>query len=109
MHSELTPRNNKRRRGWCWTVSAALVALAAAGVPAASATAATQAGSQAAQPRGGAGTAYSWGNNSTGQLGQGGTTNALAPKRVANLARDVQQMSAGTDGSLALTRDGAVW
>jgi alpha-tubulin suppressor-like RCC1 family protein len=109
MNRVLTLGKKQRRRAWCWTASAALVALAAAGVPAASATAATQAGSKAAQPRGGAGTAYSWGNNSTGQLGQGGDTNSLVPKRVAKLARDVEQMSAGTDGSLALTRDGAVW
>src|SRR5580693_2856624 len=109
MHRELTQKKNQRRRAWCWTASAALAALAAAGLPAAMATAATQAGNQAALPRGASGTAYSWGNNATGELGQGGTTNSLAPKRVAKLASNVEQMSAGTDGSLALTGDGAVW
>jgi alpha-tubulin suppressor-like RCC1 family protein len=83
-------------------MSAALVALAAAGLPAASASAAGPAG-------GPAGTAYSWGNNATGELGQGNYASAVAPKRVLRLlVSSVRDVSAGTNSSLALTSGGAV-
>jgi alpha-tubulin suppressor-like RCC1 family protein len=107
----LTPGSTRLPRGFCWAASAGLAALLTSSLPAASAatTAASQAGSTTAQSRAAVGAAYSWGNNATGELGQGNHTNALVPKRVLRLpANSVKAVSAGTNASLALTRSGTV-
>ncbi len=75
----------------------------------ATATAAPRAGGRAGHRPALVGTAYSWGNNATGELGQGNRANALVPKRVFRLlVNSVRDLSAGTDASLALTTSGAV-
>src|SRR5580658_6827753 len=100
----LIPGTMQRGPAWCWT-SVALVALAAAGLPAASAAAATQAGGRASHRPAPVGTAYSWGNNAAGELGQGSHANSVVPKRVLRLpVNSIKAVSAGTDASLALTR-----
>ncbi|WP_129721376.1 RCC1 domain-containing protein [Xylanivirga thermophila] len=54
------------------------------------------------------GTVWSWGRNSSGQLGDGGTTNRSTPVQVKGLA-DIVQISAGGSHSMALKSDGTVW
>ncbi len=56
------------------------------------------------------GQVYAWGTNSSGQLGNGGTTNSPLPLRV-RLPRGVtaRSVSAGFDHSLALGSDGHVY
>jgi alpha-tubulin suppressor-like RCC1 family protein len=55
------------------------------------------------------GLAFAWGNNQTGELGQGNLKDSAVPLRIARLARPIAAISSGTDGSLALTRGGRVW
>ena len=60
------------------------------------------------------GNAYAWGYNSSGQLGDGTTTNRAAPvmvRKPASAPADFTyvQVSAGTDHSLALGSDGYVY
>jgi len=54
------------------------------------------------------GTAWSWGNNTQGQLGDGTTTNRCAPVQVTGLSA-VETVGAGTAHSFATTGDGSVW
>jgi len=54
------------------------------------------------------GTVYSWGTNSSGQLGRGGTANVAI--RIAGFAdKKITQISAGESHSLALDEDGHAW
>ena len=54
------------------------------------------------------GTVWSWGDNGSGQLGDGSTGNRSAPFQVASLS-DVFAVAAGGNHTLALTGDGRVW
>jgi alpha-tubulin suppressor-like RCC1 family protein len=54
------------------------------------------------------GTAWTWGNNSQGQLGDNTTTERCSPIRVAGLT-GVSTVGAGQDHTLITTGDGAVW
>jgi alpha-tubulin suppressor-like RCC1 family protein len=54
------------------------------------------------------GTAWCWGKNSQGQLGDGTQQDRLRPVMVANL-RQVRSVHAGAEHSCALLRDGSVW
>jgi alpha-tubulin suppressor-like RCC1 family protein len=55
------------------------------------------------------GLAFAWGNNQTGELGQGHKQDSAVPLRIASLARPIAAISSGADGGLALTRGGRVW
>ena len=55
------------------------------------------------------GLAFAWGNNQTGELGQGNQKDSAVPLRIARLGWPIAAISSGTDGSLALTRRGRVW
>jgi alpha-tubulin suppressor-like RCC1 family protein len=54
------------------------------------------------------GTVWAFGDNSRGQLGDGGTTNRYEPRRVAGLSQ-VSAIAAGPAFNLALRDDGTVW
>jgi ELWxxDGT repeat protein len=54
------------------------------------------------------GTLWSWGNNSNGQLGDGGTTSRLAPIQVGP-ATTWSDIAVGASHSLALRSDGSLW
>jgi len=54
------------------------------------------------------GTVWSWGDNSSGQLGDGTTTLRPAPVRVAGIS-NVVRVAAGENFSIAMQADGAVW
>ena len=54
------------------------------------------------------GTVWAWGGNSYGQVGNGSTSDVVAPIQVTGLA-DVVAISAGTRHTLALKSDGSVW
>ena len=54
------------------------------------------------------GTVYTWGNNSSGQLGNGNTNDSNAPVSVAGLGADIQTISAGDAHSVALLTNGTV-
>ncbi len=54
------------------------------------------------------GTVWAWGGNSSGQLGDGTTTNRMTPVRVSNLANAVA-IACGNSFSAALKEDGTVW
>jgi alpha-tubulin suppressor-like RCC1 family protein len=54
------------------------------------------------------GTAWAWGRNVEGQLGDGTTTPRLTPVQIASLA-NVVAVSAGGAHSLAVKQDGTVW
>ena len=56
----------------------------------------------------GDGTAWSWGNNEHGQLGDNTTTNKNTPVQVSDLS-GVQAISGGGYHSMALKDDGTVW
>ena len=56
------------------------------------------------------GAVWSWGSGRFGKLGHGTTQNQLLPKKVEALTgQRVVAVSAGSDHSLAITADGAVW
>ncbi len=54
------------------------------------------------------GTAWAWGANADGQLGDGTLTEHDTPEQVAGLS-GVRQVAAGWDQSLAVRSDGTVW
>jgi alpha-tubulin suppressor-like RCC1 family protein len=54
------------------------------------------------------GTVWAWGDNSSGQLGDGTLTNRPSPVQVAALS-GIAKVSAGANHSLALGADGRVW
>ncbi|MBY9084659.1 hypothetical protein KIH86_10500 [Paenibacillus sp. HN-1] len=54
------------------------------------------------------GTVWSWGTNSSGQLGNGTTTNTTVPAAISTLS-GVTAIAAGSSHSLALKSDGSVW
>jgi len=54
------------------------------------------------------GTVRAWGNNDSGQLGDGSTSNRLTPVQVSGLS-NVLAISAGGHFSVALKSDGTVW
>jgi len=54
------------------------------------------------------GTVWAWGDNSSGQLGNGTTENRRIPERVSNLT-EVIAIAAGQYHNLALKKDGTVW
>jgi alpha-tubulin suppressor-like RCC1 family protein len=55
----------------------------------------------------GSGTVYAWGDNSFGQLGDGGTNNSLTPVPVSSISTG-SLVAAGASHSLALLSDGTV-
>ncbi len=54
------------------------------------------------------GTVWAWGNNGSGQLGDGTISSKLTPVRVAGLS-NVVAIAAGNSHSLALRNDGTIW
>ena len=54
------------------------------------------------------GLAFAWGDNEFGQLGNGGTTNALTPVQVSGLSGAIA-VAAGMQHSLVVKSDGTVW
>jgi len=54
------------------------------------------------------GAAWAWGNNQSGQLGDGDTADSSTPLAVAGL-NDVVAVASGGSHSLAVTADGSVW
>jgi alpha-tubulin suppressor-like RCC1 family protein len=54
------------------------------------------------------GTVWAWGSNSNGQLGDGTTTDSVAPVQVSGLS-DVTAIAAGSAYTVALKSDGTVW
>lgn len=52
---------------------------------------------------------FTWGNNGTGELGQGNDKDSSVPLAIPKLNWPISAISTGTDGSLALTRRGRVW
>jgi alpha-tubulin suppressor-like RCC1 family protein len=54
------------------------------------------------------GTAWAWGNNWHGQLGDGTKNSSSSPNQVAGLS-DIAALAAGMGHSLALAKDGTVW
>lgn len=54
------------------------------------------------------GTAWAWGTNQDGQLGDGATTDSATPLAVSGL-HDVIAVASGGSHSLAVTADGKVW
>lgn len=54
------------------------------------------------------GTVWAWGNNGSGQLGNGGIDPSLTPVQVPGLTNIIKIIAGGTH-TLALKRDGTVW
>ena len=55
------------------------------------------------------GTAYAWGNNIAGQLGDGTTTSRSSPVSVVGGFTDWSQLSAGASHSIGLRANGTAW
>ena len=55
------------------------------------------------------GTVWAWGNNTSGELGNGTTDPALTPTRVPGLTAGIVTVSAGEGFALALLADGTLW
>ena len=89
----------------------AVVAVASIGAvwPAAEASAQWHPTSGPHQPPIQSGLAFTWGNNGTGELGQGNDTDSSVPLAIPKLNWPISAISTGTDGSLALSRRGRVW
>lgn len=54
------------------------------------------------------GSVWAWGNNSTGEIGDGTTTQHLTPVAVSGLT-SITAVAAGRDFSLAVKQDGTLW
>ncbi|MFJ4160235.1 RCC1 domain-containing protein [Microbacterium testaceum] len=54
------------------------------------------------------GSVKAWGNNGSGQVGDGSTTNRLSPVQVSGLTSGVTQVAGGAFASYALSSDGSV-
>jgi alpha-tubulin suppressor-like RCC1 family protein len=54
------------------------------------------------------GTAWAWGNNSDGEVGNGTTSNAFSPVQVLNLS-NILAVSGGDSHSSALATNGTIW
>lgn len=54
------------------------------------------------------GSVWAWGRNSSGQLGNGSTSDRLTPVQVSGLT-GVQAIAAHDNHTVALTSDGSVW
>jgi alpha-tubulin suppressor-like RCC1 family protein len=103
------PGSMRRWHARALKASAVLAAVAAGALGWPAGASAQSRHTPADQPPIQSGLALAWGNNSTGQLGQGNHKNSPVPLRVARLGGPVAAISAGTDGSMALTRMGQVW
>lgn len=55
------------------------------------------------------GEVFAWGNNFSGQLGDGTTQSRNTPKKMENLDKEIVEVSGSFFGSLALTKDGQLW
>ena len=55
------------------------------------------------------GSAWCWGGNNNGQLGDGTTTRRLVPTAVSSMTSDVSALAAGELHTCALKTDGSVW
>jgi len=55
------------------------------------------------------GTVWAWGNNSSGTVGDGTTTNRTIPVQVSGLPTDVSAFAGGQKTAYALTSSGDVW
>jgi alpha-tubulin suppressor-like RCC1 family protein len=55
------------------------------------------------------GSVWSWGSNTSGQLGTGSTQSSASPQLVSGISGTVTQVAAGWTHSLALGSDGTVW
>jgi alpha-tubulin suppressor-like RCC1 family protein len=55
------------------------------------------------------GSVWSWGSNTSGQLGTGSTQSSASPQLVPGISGTVTQVAAGWYHSLALASDGTVW
>jgi alpha-tubulin suppressor-like RCC1 family protein len=89
----------------------AVVAVASIGAvwPSAEASAQWHPSAGPKQPAIESGLAFTWGNNQTGELGQGNDKDSPVPLAIPKLGWPISAISTGTDGSLALTRRGRVW
>ncbi|MEO0247977.1 MAG: RCC1 repeat-containing protein [candidate division WOR-3 bacterium] len=52
---------------------------------------------------------WCWGDNSTGQFGDGVTTNRSSPKNIVNLATTITLLSIGSEHACALEGNGSLW
>jgi len=55
------------------------------------------------------GSAWCWGNNGVGQLGDGTTVNKITPTAVSGLGSGVSQMNAGKNHNCVVKMDGSAW
>ena len=103
---------------WCWgqndygqlgdgTTTNALVPVAVSGLG--SGTAAIAAGSVHTCAVTSGGAVRCWGQNDTGQLGDGTNTSALTPVAASGLESGVAVVAAGSGNTCALTSAGAAW
>lgn len=67
------------------------------------------AGSTSSFAVGPGGTVWAWGDNSTGELGDGTTTDRAVPTSISTSPGGVSQVSSGWGHTLALGSDGTVW
>ncbi len=92
-------------------MACAAVAVASIGAvwPSAEASAQWHPSAGPQQPAIQSGLVFTWGNNQTGELGQGNDKDSSVPLAIPRLGWPISAISTGTDGSLALTRRGRVW
>jgi hypothetical protein len=55
------------------------------------------------------GTVFAWGNNRSGQLGDGTNQNSFVPVQVHGLPAEIVQVAAGLNHAAAVASDGSVW